>query len=113
MRHEFSEIWLLGCLITLASGCAASRHTVVALPVGPAPSAMASHATEGSLVVYSALDIGSPGDPPYTRYYSGYHLCSADGQRLKYISNRAGARGEQPARVTLLPGRYKEPEEKK
>jgi len=57
-------------------------------------------------VVFSAEDFGIPGNETL-RYYSGYTIRSADGKRLKYINNRTGPRGEQAARVSLPPGRYK------
>jgi len=57
-------------------------------------------------MVFSAEDFGTPGDE-LARYPSGYWLYSAEGKRLKYISNRTGSRGPEPAKVSLPPGRYK------
>src|SRR6266496_902759 len=98
MRRQFSNIWLLGSLISVVSGCAASRQVVVPLSVGPARFATASHAPEGALIVYSASDIGAPGDPTYIRFHSDYKLYLASGSSLKPLRNvrnrAAGTRSE-------------------
>jgi hypothetical protein len=83
------------------------RQSVVATPVGPPPSVEASRAPEGALVVFSALDFGSTGDSDYSRYHSGYRICSLDGKQVKYVNNRARADIEDPEVVSLAPGRYK------
>ena len=96
-------VFLSACLIGFASGCA--TRSVLVAPVGPPPLSRASSAPDGVLVVFSAEDFGTPGDD-LARYYSGYSLLSEDGKKLKYISNRAGSSGREPASVRLPPGRY-------
>jgi len=101
---RYLQVLLLGCLISMVPGCAS--QTVMLSPVGPPPLARPSGATDAGLSVFSADDFGTPGDE-LARYHSGYWLYSADGKRLKYISNRAGSQGREPAKVSLSPGRYR------
>jgi len=95
------------CLIVLASGCALNRHVILQTAVGPPPLVVASGAPEGGLAVYSALGIGTPGEPENVYYHSGYKIYSLDGKMLKYVNNRVGPTYvEDPATVSLSPGRY-------
>src|SRR6266498_3441944 len=99
--------FILAGLIGLASGCAFKRQSVVLPPVGPPPLVEASRAPEGGLAVYSALDIGAPGEPDNVYYHSGYKIYSLDGKMLQYVNNRVGPTYvEDPATVSLSPGRY-------
>jgi hypothetical protein len=98
------NVLLLGCLIGMVSGCAS--QPAVLSPVGPPPLDRPSGAPDAGLSVFSAGDFGTPGDE-LAQYHSGYWLYAADGKRLKYINNRAGSQGREPARVSLPPGRYK------
>jgi hypothetical protein len=68
---------------------------------------VASRAPEGGLAVYSARDIGTPGDPEGVSYHSGYRIYALDGKELKYVDNRVGTLNEDPATVSLPPGTYK------
>ncbi len=91
-------------------GCASIRQTVVLAPVGPPPHIAASDSPQGQLRVFSAFDLGNPGEtPPYVAYHSGYRICSSDGKVLRYVDNRAGGAGfmtGDPATASLDPGRY-------
>jgi len=105
MKH--TNYFILAGLIGLASGCAFKRQSVVLAPVGPPPLVEASRAAEGGLAVYSALGIGTPGEPENVYYHSGYKIYSLDGKMLKYVNNRVGPTYvEDPATVSLSPGRY-------
>ena len=105
MKH--TNYFFLVCLIVLASGCAFNRHVVLQTAVGPPPLALASRSAEGGLAVYSALDIGTPGEAEDVSYHSGYKIYSLDGKMFKYINNRVGPTYiEDPATVSLPPGRY-------
>src|SRR6266536_5332327 len=95
------------CFVALASGCAFNRHVVLQPAVGPPPLVLGSRSPEGGLTVYSALDIGTPGEAENVSYHSGYKIYSLDGKMLKYVNNRVGLTYiEDPATVSLLPGRY-------
>jgi hypothetical protein len=98
----------LACLISLTSGCAFNRQTVLTASVGPSPSAPVSASPNGNLLVYSAVETPDPADAEYSSpHHSGYSLFSADGARPKYIYNRASTFREEPETVPLYPGRYK------
>ena len=104
---KYTNYFLLMGLIVLASGCAFSRHVVLQTAVGPPPFVVATRSPEGGLAVYSASDIGTPGEPDYVNYHSGYKIYSLDGKMLKYVNNRVGPTYvEDPATVSLPPGRY-------
>src|SRR5881409_3376651 len=95
------------CLIVLASGCAFNRHVVLRTAVGPAPLVPGTRSPEGGLTVYSALDLGTPGEPDNVSYHSGYKIYSLDGKLLKYVNNKAGPTYiEDPVTVSLPSGRY-------
>src|SRR5437870_2974038 len=102
MKHP--NYCLLVGLIALLSGCAFKGQRVVLAPVGPPPLLEASRgARDGGLVVYSALNIGTPEDPEYAaiEYHSGYTIYSPDGKRLKSVNNRFGSYVEEPPTVSL------------
>ena len=99
--------FLLACFIGLTPGCTLIRQSAIVAPVGPPPLVPADRASEGRLVVYSALDIGTPGDSDYARYHSGYRIYSADGKSLRWVNNRVRTSSEDPEVVSLPPGRYR------
>ena len=99
--------FILAGLIGLASGCAFKRQSVVLPPVGPPPLVLGSRSPEGGLTVYSALDLGTPGEPDNVYYHSGYKIYSLDGKMVKDVNNKVGPTYiEDPATVSLPPGRY-------
>jgi hypothetical protein len=59
--------------------------------------------------VYSAYETGqtNPNPPDEIRQHSTYRLYDAQGRLLQTIVNRVGAWGDSPARVGLMPGRYR------
>lgn len=57
--------------------------------------------------MYSASDLGAPGDPENVSYHSGYKIYSLDGKKVKHVSNKVGTYFEDPATVSLPPGEYK------
>ena len=101
---------LLGALVLGLSACSASRQVAVQTPVGPAPSGVTTASPDGGLQVFSAWAIGTPGEPAYVRYHSGYWVYLPDGKLLRYITNRSGGAEHMtgdPEVVSLAPGRYK------
>lgn len=57
-------------------------------------------------MVYSGLDIGG-GESGYDQnHHSDYRIYSLDGKLLKYVSNKVSAITEDPATVSLPPGKY-------
>jgi len=93
-------------LIVLASGCAFNRPLVLQTAVGPSPFETGTGSPEGRLAVYSALDTGFSSDPDASTHHSDYRIYSADGKQLKYVHNWVGTFIEDPAVVSLAPGRY-------
>lgn len=59
-------------------------------------------------MVYSAWDIGSPGDQSdvAVNHHSDYRILSADGKPVKQVNNFVGTFIEAPVTVSLLPGHY-------
>ena len=94
------------CCVVLGSSCAFNRDVVLQTAVGPPPFKQASHMPEGELVVYSAFDPGMTSDPDASTHHSDYRIYSADGKQLQYVHNWVGTFIEDPAVVSLAPGRY-------
>jgi len=103
---KYSNHFPLACLFTLSTGCAIDRQIIVQTPVGPPPFSEARRSFKGELVVYSELELSNSYDIDQ-QYHSGYKLYSSDGIFLQYVENKIGARFEEPATVSLSPGRYK------
>lgn len=102
----FAPVSLL--LLLTGAGCATHSGELVLDRVGPAHAQANSRASEGTLVVYTALDqslhfYGSP----YHAWYSGYEVLSEDGRVVKKVMNETGTVVEGPAQVKLLQGKYR------
>lgn len=94
--------------VGLLAGCAAQRHPLVLAPVGPAIPAHASDSHTGSLKVYSAYDAAAHF---YSRtfdgeQYSDYRIVYPDGQLVQRVHNNTDTMIEEPATVSLPPGKY-------
>ena len=83
------------------------RQRVVVAPVGPPPQVPASRASEGGLVIYSALETGPTADSDSAHFHSGYRIYSADEKPLKWVNNRVATYSEDPEAVSLPPGYYR------
>src|SRR6187200_769279 len=94
------------CLIVLASGCASNRPVLLQTTVGPPPAVAGSRSPDGGLVVYTSLDLGTPGDAEGTRYHSGYRIYSVEGKPLRYVNNKVGTYIDSPVTVSLPRGKY-------
>lgn len=95
------------CLLVLAPGCAFNRQVVLDTAVGPPRLLAENHAAEGGLVVYSGYDVGGGGIDSDYSHHSDYKIYSLDGKLIKYLSNKVSAIMEDPATVSLPPGKYK------
>src|SRR5437870_545117 len=104
MKHAFT--YSLEALAVFIAACVAPRPIAVVTPVGPAPFERARETPEGELTVYSSWDIGMSADSEGTSHHSGYRIYSAYGKQLKYVNNWVGTFIEDPAVVSLPPGRY-------
>ena len=95
-------------LILAGVGCATHHGDLVLERVGPAQESQTHAKSEGSLVVYSALD-QSPhfNGSDYHTWYSGYEVMSEDGRVVKKVTNDTGTVVEGPAEVKLPPGKYR------
>jgi hypothetical protein len=95
----------------LLSGCASDRNALVLAPVGPRPgqSFTASSSTNGTLVVYSAYDVGANWNArdPRRPVYSDYKIFSRDGNLLRAVHNDSGTILQYPASVELPVGKYR------
>jgi hypothetical protein len=96
----------------LVAGCVSDNENKVALDtVGPAPvqTPAISPSTNGTLAVYSAFRRTSDFDirDPYRPEYSDYRIYNADGEFLRNIHNDSGTFLQDPASVSLAPGRYR------
>ena len=94
------------CCVVLGSSCAFNRDVVLRTAVGPSPFETGTGSPEGRLAVYSAFDPGMTSDPDASTHHSDYRIYPADGKQLKYVHNWVGTFIEDPAVVSLAPGRY-------
>jgi hypothetical protein len=100
--------------VLLLSGCASHANKLALAPVGPAPMPTADgQSTDGSLVVYSALesypDLNAENAGWDTKHqeYSSYKILRADGTPLKSVANNAGRWTLHPQQVELPAGEYR------
>ena len=98
--------FLLFAVALLNESCV-SRRTVVLDTIDSIPNERGNAKSDGTLVVFSALDVHAHfNDLPYRRFYSDYKIYSEDGTLLQMVHNMAGPLGE-PKEVQLAPGNYK------
>lgn len=101
----------LACSIGFIAGCAYfNRPNILLDPVGPPPRSVGTtDSPDGWLVVYSAWGGGGPpgesSDTP-VNHHSDYKIYSSDGKLFKTVNNWTGTYSDDPATVSLLPGRY-------
>jgi hypothetical protein len=95
----------------LLSGCASDRNGLVLDPVGPPPgqSSTMCNSTNGTLVVYSAYDVGAnwSARDPRRPVYSDYKIFSVDGNLLQTVHNDSGTMLQDAVPVELLRGKYR------
>jgi hypothetical protein len=97
----------------LLAGCATPGPVLGLAPVGPPASLPAAlPQSAGTLLVYSAFYPGprETALPEDVRQHSDYKLYAGDGRLVGVVgvvANRAGLFGEDPARMSLAPGRYR------
>lgn len=93
----------------LLSGCATGDQMVLD-PVGPPPAQLVAGSTSatGTLLVYSATRRNADFDARDSRTseYSDYKILSAGGTLLERVRNNSGSVLQDPAPVTLPPGKY-------
>jgi hypothetical protein len=102
----FNRCLSLAALVGFA-GCASPSTTVVSEPVGPdlaPPRVDVSHG-QGRLIVYTVTEVNDPVNS-YFPTHSSYALYTPDGKLVKRVDNRSGSFYQQPAPVTLPPGKY-------
>jgi len=100
-------IWMSISLIALVSGNAFAQSGVSVGTVGPSPRNPPVASTNGSLVVFSALDPNAHFNSlPYHLFYSDYKILSAEGKLLRNVHNDSGKALEGPVSVTLPAGSY-------
>ncbi len=95
---------------TLLSGCASERDKLVLDSVGPRfPKISAENLQKGTLVVYSAYDVGANWDArdPRRPVYSDYKIFSLDGNLLRAVHNDSGTILQDAVPVELPAGKYR------
>jgi hypothetical protein len=98
---------LVLCATAVLSGCVQGRSPLVLDPVGPALSNHSAVETNGSLLVFSALDPTPHFDGlSYRIYYTDYKLFSEEGTFLQSVHNDNGTALEGPKTISLPPGKY-------
>ena len=96
----------LAVLVAFA-GCSTHSTTVVNQPVGPdlAPSHVDLSHGQGRLVVYTVTEVNDPVNS-YFPTHSSYAIYTTDGKLVKRVDNRNGSFYQDPATVSLPPGKY-------
>jgi hypothetical protein len=92
------------------SGCATEKQGLVLNPVGPPPSPSSPASSgAGALVVYSADKVNADFNArdPDRREYSDYQIFTATGKLLRWVRNSSGTILQDPATVSLPPGKYR------
>jgi hypothetical protein len=102
MKH--TSLWVGICAASLLAACV--TQTVSVPPVGPGPAAASGNELgTGRLAVYSAWSVL---DNYLQRNHSGYTIYSANGDKVKWVSN--GVEGDYnvttPPSINLPAGRY-------
>ncbi len=101
------EILALVCAVAV-SGCAAEKRGVVLAPVGPALAEHHASDSNGSLIVFTALDPNAHFSGfTYHAYMSDYKIFGDNGVLLKTVHNDSGEAEEGPVPVSLPPGKYR------
>jgi hypothetical protein len=94
------------CFVALVSGCAFNRSIVLDAAVGPPRPVVESRSPEGRLVVYSGFDVGGGGVDSDHNLHSDYKIYFLDGKALRDVSNKVSNVIEDPATISLPPGKY-------
>ena len=100
----------MAAIALLAVGCTTSQNTTTLAEVGPSPTTAREPAADtGTLVVFSAYEVGPPppGERSFNKRHTDYTLVDANGVELRSISNQEGAHRQDPAQVKLSPGKYR------
>jgi hypothetical protein len=107
VMKTYCSVVLLSAVV-LWSGCSFGPGRMVLDPVGPLPVALGS-GTNGTLVVFSAYEVTSPGigDFEHRHHYSDYRILDEDGKPLQTVHNDVGTEVKEAARVQLSPGKYR------
>jgi hypothetical protein len=107
MKNLWTYLSLTGAAL-LWSSCAYNQHSLVLNPVGPSPQ-VSGNSTTGTLVVFSAYEVTSPGvgDFEHRHHYSDYKILSEDGKPVQTVHNDIGTVVKEASRVQLPAGKYR------
>jgi hypothetical protein len=94
----------LACAL-FVSGCASAPPVQISGTAGPAPAGEPVAQGRGWLMVYSAWDPFSSGDPE-RNYHGDYVVCSPDNPHGRRVANHLGFLDEGPVAHPLPPGTY-------
>ena len=92
----------------LVSGCVHEQPGLVLAPVGPAKAAPLAYELSGTLVVYSAFEVGPHFYDSFNKHrYSDYKIFLPDGKLFRKVHNDNETVIEGPVWVGLPPGTYR------
>jgi hypothetical protein len=103
MNRTIYGFWLVG--LAVMAGCATRAPLVVRNPVGPERPLPRRPRTDGDLLVYSALRVGTYAQSEYP-VHTDYVISTQDDRIIERVANQAGSFDANPARVPLAPGKY-------
>ena len=105
------SLWILSLSIVplMLTGCLGQRDKLVLDPIGPVHASAPKKSGDGFLMVYSAYDAGAHF---YSRKYDGreysdYSIFDTNGRLRQKVHNSTDSISEEPATVSLPPGRYR------
>jgi len=106
---KLTPVAALLAVAALVAGCATSQPQLVLDPIGPPLPYSTTGGSQGTLMVFSALDITADFNAnPYRHRYTDYSILSANGQQLiKTVHNDKGILSEGPRKVGLPVGTYR------
>jgi hypothetical protein len=106
---KMTPILMTALAVAWLAGCASNSNQVTVDTVGPRPqAAMAEASDSGTLIVYSAFDVGADfyNRNPYGRQYSDYRILTGDGKLYEKVHNNNDTIMQDAVPVNLPAGNY-------
>lgn len=106
---KFAPILPTSLLVIGFAGCATGTQPGTVQRVDSPARVVEAAAERGTLVVYSAFEVGPPSPTEVDgdhRHHTDYEVKDAAGALVARVKNRAGAFGESPVRLPLPTGQY-------
>ena len=106
---KYFAVLILVIAGTFGSGCTTGVNGPALDPVGPpVHQSKTTDSANGNLTVYSAHEINADFNTrdPYRPEFSNYKIYNPDGRLYRHIHNNSGTKLQDPAAVSLPPGKY-------